>query len=185
MPTATGLAAAALLGLLTLLAAAWLATGRSPRLSADPAGPSGAPDADGSADHPESLTAVLNQDSEEYLAWLADHLWPGDEYLDLEQRWRAELDAGELPEPYESPLCPQCRLRREDVWPCPHCGRLLHPSCGHGMRRRRVARPYQAQGAGSEAVIGEWICTGCRSVVGLDVAGGDEAGGGEAGGLLT
>ncbi|GLW66166.1 hypothetical protein Arub01_44100 [Actinomadura rubrobrunea] len=184
MATATGMAAAALLGLLTLLAAAWLATGRAPRPSAAPAGAAGPADAPRAADHPESLSTALANDCEEYLAWLADHLWPDDEYLDLEREWRDELGAGDLPAPYESPLCPHCRLRREDVWPCPHCGRLLHPTCGHGMRRRRVDRPYLTYGTGSEAVVGEWICTGCRSVVGLDVAGGDETGG-EAGDMLA
>ena len=63
MPLATGLAAAALLGLLTLLATARRAGRRHrPR-----------------DEHPESLTAVLAPGEEEYLAWLADHHWPGDE----------------------------------------------------------------------------------------------------------
>ncbi|WP_329521359.1 hypothetical protein [Spirillospora sp. NBC_01491] len=170
MPTATGLAAAALLGLLTLLAAARHGARRRP-------GPNGgpAPEPDG---HPESLTAVLESGAEEYLAWLADHHWPGDEYLDLEQDWLHEFDLAGIPDPADSPLCPQCGLRREDVWPCPQCGRLLHSSCGHGMRRRRVDRPYRTHGSNPEAVIAEWLCTGCTSVVGLDVDHGDEAGGG-------
>ncbi|MBX6769910.1 MAG: hypothetical protein IRY90_22620 [Actinomadura rubrobrunea] len=42
----------------------------------------GAPD--GIHGHPESMTAVLDPADEEYLAWLADHLWPEDEYLDVE-----------------------------------------------------------------------------------------------------
>ncbi len=158
MPMATGLAAAVLLGLLTLLAGA--RRGRRQDRS---------PDA-----HPESLTAVLDPGDEEYLAWLADHHWPADEYLDLEHEWRGELDLSVPSEDYESPLCPQCNLRREDVWPCPQCGRLLHSSCGHGMRRRRVNRPYRTHGTNPEAVIAEWICTGCTSVVGLDVDHGDE-----------
>ncbi|GAA2610339.1 hypothetical protein GCM10010411_50920 [Actinomadura fulvescens] len=37
------------------------------------------PDDDG---HPESMTAELDPGDEEYLAWLADALWPEDEYLD-------------------------------------------------------------------------------------------------------
>ncbi|MFD0687142.1 hypothetical protein [Actinomadura fibrosa] len=158
MPLATGLAAAALLGLLTLLATA--RHGR--RRDSSPHG------------HPESLTAVLDPGDEEYLAWLADHHWPGDEYLDLEHEWRVELGLLDPSGLYDSPECPQCNLRREDVWPCPACGRLLHPSCGHGMRRRRVDRPYRTHGTNPEAVIGEWICTGCASVVGLDVDHGDE-----------
>ncbi|GAA2417458.1 hypothetical protein GCM10010191_30100 [Actinomadura vinacea] len=173
MATATGLAASVLLGLLMLLATARREPGRSPTPAITPAA---AP-----ADHPESLTAVLEPDSEEYLAWLADHHWPADEYLDLELEWRNELAATELPDPfeltvpYETPQCPQCRLHREDVWPCPQCGRLLHSSCGHGMRRRRLAHPYRTQATNPEAVIAEWICTGCMSVVGLDVDHGDEA----------
>jgi hypothetical protein len=159
MATATGLAAVALLGLLTMLAAA-----RRP--SGDPTPPPDSPSV-----HPESLTAVLDVGEEEYLAWLADHHWPADEYLDMEAEWIIEDD---LPDPLDTPLCPQCRLRREDVWPCPQCGRLLHSSCGHGMRRRQVDRPYRAHGAGSEAVVAEWLCTGCTSVVGLDVDQGDD-----------
>ncbi|MFG2000893.1 hypothetical protein ACGFNU_17280 [Spirillospora sp. NPDC048911] len=34
--------------------------------------------------HPESMTAELDPGDEEYLAWLADSLWPEDEYLDLD-----------------------------------------------------------------------------------------------------
>ncbi|MEV5830381.1 hypothetical protein AB0L25_32930 [Spirillospora sp. NPDC052242] len=166
MPLATGLAAV-LLGLLILLAAT------RHRFRRPPAPASG---------HPESLTAVLEPGEEEYLAWLADHHWPGDEYLELERDWRAELGLdlhGGVPadgpfEALEAPLCPRCALRREDVWPCPACGRLLHSSCGHGMRRRRVAHPYRTRGADFEAVIAEWVCTGCASVVGLDVDHGDE-----------
>ena len=158
MPMATGLAAAALLGLLTLLAAA-----RHGRRRHRP-----------QEEHPESLTAVLGPGDEEYLAWLADHHWPGDEYLDLEHEWAGDLEAADPDGPYPSPLCPHCNLRREDVWPCPTCGRLLHSSCGHGMRRRRVERPYRTHATNSEAVIGEWVCTGCTSVVGLDVDHGDE-----------
>ncbi|GAA3959492.1 hypothetical protein GCM10023085_47390 [Actinomadura viridis] len=217
MATATGLAATVLLSLLALLARARRGTGRSPQpvtgtavspdhapaetpgASAetpvsDPAGPPGEA-------HPESLTAVLDSTSEEYLAWLADHHWPADEYLDLELEWRNEFASTELPgppagteprfpvlrdfadhgdlldcsQPYQTPLCPQCRLRREDVWPCPKCGRLLHSTCGHGMRRRRPAHPYRTRATDPEAVTAEWICTGCRSIVGLDVDHDDEA----------
>jgi hypothetical protein len=170
MATATGLAATALVFLLALLAMA--------RRGREAPPPPATASAAASNDHPESLTAVLDADSEEYLAWLADHHWPADEYLDLELEWRNELASTERPElaeGYEEPLCPQCRLRREDVWPCPQCGRLLHPSCGHGMRRRRLAHPYRTHATHPEAVIAEWLCTGCLSVVGLDVDHGDEA----------
>jgi hypothetical protein len=34
--------------------------------------------------YPESLTAELDPGEEEYLACLADALWPEDEYLDME-----------------------------------------------------------------------------------------------------
>ncbi|MFC9975854.1 hypothetical protein ACFVH6_33695 [Spirillospora sp. NPDC127200] len=139
--------------------------------------PSDSPGSDAPG-HPESLTAVLEPEAEEYLAWLADYHWPADEYLELEEHWRHELDPFGTPDPAEIPLCPQCRLRREDVWPCPHCGRLLHSSCGHGMRRRRVDRPYQTWMSDSEAVVAEWLCTGCATVVGLDVGHDDEPGGG-------
>ncbi|MFC0040281.1 hypothetical protein [Actinomadura rayongensis] len=36
--------------------------------------------------YPESMTAELDPGDEEYLAWLADQLWPDDEYLDAEPR---------------------------------------------------------------------------------------------------
>ncbi|MFC5181339.1 hypothetical protein [Actinomadura harenae] len=157
------LAVIVIAGLLALLAAVRRAAPR-PR----PAVAAGQTDETTSGGHPESLTAELEPAAEEYLAWLADHHWPADDYLDLEQQWRHELGLLDLT---EVPHCPSCRLRREDVWPCPRCGRLLHSSCGHGMRRRQVNQPYRALGLGSEpeAVVAEWICTGCASVVGLDV----------------
>ncbi|MBO2451176.1 hypothetical protein J4573_29065 [Actinomadura barringtoniae] len=34
------------------------------------------------AEYPESMTAELDPGEEEYLAWLADDLWPEDEYLE-------------------------------------------------------------------------------------------------------
>jgi hypothetical protein len=120
--------------------------------------------AERSVGHPESMVEVLEPEAEEYLAWLADRHWPADEYLDLERDWRAELDPAGLPEP-----CPGCRRHDEDVWPCRMCGRLLHSGCGHGMRRRRVDDPYRTRDMQAEAVIAEWICTNCSSVVGLDL----------------
>lgn len=33
-------------------------------------------------EYPESMTAELDPGEEEYLAWLADDLWPEDEYLE-------------------------------------------------------------------------------------------------------
>ncbi|KAB2339639.1 hypothetical protein [Actinomadura rudentiformis] len=58
-----------------------------------PALPARSPDAGGGAPddaapgddgggYPESMTAELDPGDEEYLAWLADSLWPEDEYLD-------------------------------------------------------------------------------------------------------
>ncbi|WP_034487327.1 hypothetical protein [Actinomadura oligospora] len=157
------LAVIVIVGLLTLLAALRRAAPRP-----HPAVTAGQATETAAGGHPESLTAELEPAAEEYLAWLADHHWPADDYLDLEQQWRHELGMLDLT---EVPHCPSCLLRREDVWPCPRCGRLLHSSCGHGMRRRPVAEPYRALGLGSEpeAVVAEWICTGCASVVGLDV----------------
>jgi hypothetical protein len=137
--------------------------------------------------HPESMTAVLEGGAEEYLARLAYELWPEDEYLDLEEDWRAEL--GPADEPYDHEhehedahnraACPRCRTRGADVWPCLGCGRLLHSACGHGMRRRPVAEPYRTQDMGYEAVVAEWVCVGCSSVVALDVGHGDEEPGGD------
>ncbi|MFG2000888.1 hypothetical protein ACGFNU_17255 [Spirillospora sp. NPDC048911] len=174
MATATGFIAAALIGLLALLAAGRRGRGGSPRTPRAPLDAT-APTMSTGLAHPESLTAVLEPGAEEYLAWLADHHWPADEYLELEIEWRGELGTLEAPDLTEAPPCPQCRRRREDVWPCPQCGRLLHSSCGHGMRRRQVEQPYRTHGTNSEAVIAEWLCTGCTSVVGLDVDRGDEA----------
>lgn len=121
--------------------------------------------------HPESLTAILDPAAEEFLAWLADHHWPGDEYLEIEWEWRSENGS---PEVDDRSACPQCRRHGDDVWPCRKCGQTLHSSCGHGLRRRRVAQPYRTRDMNAEAVIAEWLCTGCTAVVGLDVDHGDE-----------
>ncbi|ACY98203.1 hypothetical protein Tcur_2651 [Thermomonospora curvata DSM 43183] len=121
---------------------------------------------DGGGGHPESMTKVLEPEDEEYLAWLADRHWPADEYLDLERQWRAELAIEGMPDPHP---CPGCRRREEDVWPCRMCGLLLHAGCGHGMRKRRVVRPYRTRDMQAEAVIAEWICVNCSSVVALDL----------------
>ncbi|WP_211258844.1 hypothetical protein [Spirillospora albida] len=194
MPLATGLTAVVLCGLLAMLATVRRGRTRPPARPGRPAAPRAA--APGGAErHPESLTAVLDPADEEYLAWLADHHWPTDEYLDLVPERAAEPSAGPGRDPsgdlpsdlpfdvlldadgtggYVSPLCPRCRVRREDVWPCPACGGLLHSSCGHGMRRRRVARPYRTRGTNPETVVAEWICEGCTSVVGLDVTHADD-----------
>lgn len=121
--------------------------------------------------HPESMTANLAADAEEYLAWLADHHWPEDEYLDLERGWRHEID------PYDDrPVCPGCRQPGHDVWPCHECGLMMHSSCGYGMRRKKIAKPYRTRDMGAESVIAEWLCNRCASVVGLDVDRGDERG---------
>lgn len=119
--------------------------------------------------YPESMTTNLASDAEEYLAWLADHHWPDDEYLDLERSWRDEFD---MLDGY--PSCPGCRRHSRDIWPCHECGLLMHSGCGHGMRRRKIAKPYRTRDMGSESVVAEWICNRCTSVVGLDVDRGDE-----------
>lgn len=149
--------------LVALLALLWQPAGRRrPRGARSPAGAA-------RTGHPESMTAVLEPGAEEYLAWLADHHWPADEYLDLEREWQTELDSADaLAGPVRAPACPACHQEGEDVWPCRMCGQVLHSACGHGMRRRRVARPYRTRDMNAEAVIAEWLCTSCSSVVALD-----------------
>jgi hypothetical protein len=45
-------------------------------------------------EHPESMTAELDPGDEEYLAFLADELWPDDEYLELEHTTDGEEESG-------------------------------------------------------------------------------------------
>jgi hypothetical protein len=123
--------------------------------------------------HPESMTANLAVGAEEYLAWLADHHWPEDEYLDLERDWRSDLDPGTYD---DRPVCPGCHRPGHDVWPCHECGLMMHSSCGFGMRREKITKPYRTRDMGAESVIAEWLCNRCTSVVGLDVDRGDEKG---------
>lgn len=120
--------------------------------------------------HPESMTAHLSGDAEEYLAWLADHHWPDDEYLDIDPGWQGDVD------PFERPVCPGCRRPGNDVWPCHECGLMMHSSCGYGMRRKKISKPYRTRDMGAESVIAEWRCNRCASVVGLDVNRGDNKG---------
>jgi hypothetical protein len=124
--------------------------------------------------HPESMTANLAADAEEYLAWLADHHWPEDEYLDLERGWRSDLDPVGAYD--DRPVCPGCHRHGDDVWPCHECGLMMHSSCGYGMRRKKIAKPYRTRDMGTESVIAEWRCNRCESIVGLDVDRGDEKG---------
>lgn len=124
--------------------------------------------------HPESMTANLAAGAEEYLAWLADHHWPEDEYLDLERGWQSDLDP--LGTYDDRPVCPSCHRPGDDVWPCHECGLMMHSSCGHGMRRKKITKPYRTRDMGAESVIAEWRCSRCESVVGLDVDRGDEKG---------
>jgi hypothetical protein len=148
-----------LLGTLTV-AAVHVRQGAEPTRAREPDG------------HPESLTATLEPAAEEYLAWLADHHWPNDEYLELERDVEPGLAPSTPPyepRPSEPSACPRCLCPGEDVWPCRTCARLLHSACGHGMRRRPVSPPYRTRDMQSEAVIAEWICTDCSSVVALDV----------------
>ncbi|MFD0687138.1 hypothetical protein [Actinomadura fibrosa] len=44
--------------------------------------------------HPESMTAELDPGDEEYLACLADELWPEDEYLEMEPTSDGEEEPG-------------------------------------------------------------------------------------------
>lgn len=44
--------------------------------------------------HPESMTAELDPGDEEYLAFLADELWPEDEYLEPEHTTDGEEESG-------------------------------------------------------------------------------------------
>ncbi|MEU4822195.1 hypothetical protein ACLQ2P_21435 [Actinomadura citrea] len=44
--------------------------------------------------HPESMTAELDPGDEEYLAFVADELWPDDEYLELEHTTDGEEESG-------------------------------------------------------------------------------------------
>ncbi|MGP4029518.1 hypothetical protein [Actinomadura sp. 3N407] len=44
--------------------------------------------------HPESMTAELEPGDEEYLAFLADTLWPEDEYAELEHTTDGEEESG-------------------------------------------------------------------------------------------
>jgi hypothetical protein len=62
---------------------------RPPRPATDRRSPAPAAPTPRPADpgpYPESLTAELDPLDEEYLAFLANELWPEDEYLDMEPR---------------------------------------------------------------------------------------------------
>lgn len=61
----------------------------------DPSSASGPPPRDDASDvHPESMTAELDPGDEEYLASLADELWPEDEYVELEHTTDGEEEPG-------------------------------------------------------------------------------------------
>ena len=94
-------------------------------------------------------------------------------YLDLERGWRVDIDPFSVD---DEPICPGCHRPGHDVWPCHECGLMMHSSCGYGMRRKKIAKPYRTRDMGSESVIAEWLCERCASVVGLDVDRGDERG---------
>ncbi|MCO5967466.1 hypothetical protein NDW01_03585 [Actinoallomurus sp. WRP6H-15] len=152
--------------LLVLLSLTLAVRGRRPSAAPEP---EPEPELNG---HPESMTAVLPPGDEEYLAWLADHSWPNDDYLDLERLWRAELEP--ITVDHDGPVCPGCERAGDDVWPCPNCGLLVHSTCGHGMRRRKISKPYRTRDMDTESVVAEWVCRRCASIVGLDVDRGDE-----------
>ncbi|MFI0371799.1 hypothetical protein ACH35V_28380 [Actinomadura sp. 1N219] len=61
----------------------------SPALDPDPPPHGASP-----AVHPESMTAELDPADEEYLACLADTLWPDDEYLEPEHTTDGEEEPG-------------------------------------------------------------------------------------------
>lgn len=60
-----------------------------------PMQPGPAPGPPDAAVHPESMTAELDPGDEEYLAFLADELWPDDEYADLEHTTDGEEESGD------------------------------------------------------------------------------------------
>jgi hypothetical protein len=61
-----------------------VASARAPSGEPDPPYPEPLEPAEPSGPYPESMTNELEPWEEEYLACLADELWPEDEYLDLE-----------------------------------------------------------------------------------------------------
>src|SRR3569833_874104 len=61
--------------------------------------------------HPESMTANLAADTEEYLAWLADHHWPEDKKHNHKHSKQHEIDPFDV-----RPVCPGCRQPGHDVW---------------------------------------------------------------------
>ncbi|WP_433137705.1 hypothetical protein ACQPZ8_35120 [Actinomadura nitritigenes] len=65
-----------------------------PAPAADPAPDPAAPSLDPGGVHPESMTAELDPDDEEYLAFLANELWPEDEYLEPEHTTDGEEESG-------------------------------------------------------------------------------------------
>ncbi|MVZ99550.1 hypothetical protein F8568_003990 [Actinomadura sp. LD22] len=83
---------AALFGLCLLRPAAPPAPDEPSR--ADPATAEPAADAGPGRVHPESMTAELDPGDEEYLAFLANELWPEDEYLEPEHTTDGEEESG-------------------------------------------------------------------------------------------
>jgi hypothetical protein len=68
-----------------------------PRLAPEPRHPAAGAPPPPAADppgHPESMTAELDPGDEEYLAFVADELWPDDEYLELEHTTDGEEESG-------------------------------------------------------------------------------------------
>ncbi|MEU9016071.1 hypothetical protein [Actinomadura sp. NPDC048394] len=66
-----------------------------PATSTEPATPTEtAAAADPGGVHPESMTAELDPGDEEYLAFLANELWPEDEYLEPEHTTDGEEESG-------------------------------------------------------------------------------------------
>lgn len=65
-----------------------------PRIAPEPRHPVPEAARDDPPGHPESMTAELDPGDEEYLAFVADELWPDDEYLELEHTTDGEEETG-------------------------------------------------------------------------------------------
>jgi hypothetical protein len=85
---------AALVGLCLLRPAAPAAPDEPPATEPAASAPAPAAAGDPGGVHPESMTAELDPGDEEYLAFLANELWPEDEYLEPEHTTDGEEESG-------------------------------------------------------------------------------------------